>query len=151
MQVIASSLCHIQSQSLTGSLMRGTELHLLCYYHHLVAALWIACHNGTISEKQVMLLFSCQVVSNSLWPFGLQLARLPCPSPSPRLCSRSCALNRWCHPTISSSVVLFSTCLQSFTASRSFPMSQLFTSGGQGTGALVSAFALPKSIQDWFP
>ena len=76
-------------------------------------------------------------------------AQLFCPSPSPRVCPSSCPMNRWCHPTVSSSVALFSFCLQSFPASEFFPASQLFASGGQSVGA--SASALPKSIQDWFP
>ena len=82
-------------------------------------------------------------------PHGLQHARLPCPSPSPRVCSDSCPLRRWCHPTISSPVVPFSSHLQSFPASGSFLMSQLFTSGGQSIRA--SASVLPMNIQDWFP
>ena len=95
-------------------------------------------------------LFSCSVVSDSLWPYGLQHARLPCPSPFPRACSNSCPLNRWCHPTILSSVVPFSW-LQSFPASGSFLMSRLFVSGGQHIGASASASVLPMNIQDWFP
>ena len=75
--------------------------------------------------------FSCSVVSNSLQPHGLQHARLPCPSPTPGACTNSCPYSRWCHQTISSSVISFSSCLKSFPASGSFPMSQLFTSGGQ--------------------
>ena len=86
--------------------------------------------------------------SESLWPHEPQHARLPCPS-TPRACLNSCPLRRWCHPTISSSVVPFSSCLQSFPASRSFLMSQLFTSGGQSTGAPASALVLPINIQDW--
>ena len=97
------------------------------------------------------LLFSGSVVSNSLWPHGLQHARLPCPSPSPRACSNFCPLSWWCHPTILPSVVPFSSCLQSFPASGSFLMSWLFTSGGQSVGALASASVLPVNIQDWFP
>ena len=94
--------------------------------------------------------FSCSVVSNSLWPHGLQHARLPCPSPTPGACSNSCPSSRWCHPTISSSVVPFPSCLQSFPASGSFPMSQFFTSGGQSIGISASASVLPMNIQDWF-
>ena len=75
--------------------------------------------------------FSCSVMSNSLRPHGLQYAGLPCPSPAPGACSNSCPLSQWCHPTISSSVVPFSSCLQSFPASGSFQMSQFFTSDGQ--------------------
>ena len=96
-----------------------------------------------------MLLFSCQVMSNSLRPHGLQHTRLPFPSSPPGGWPSSCPLNWWCHPTISSSVVLFSFCLQSFLASGSFPGSQLFTSGSQSIGA--SASVLPMSIQVWFP
>ena len=96
-----------------------------------------------------ILLFSCSVVSSSLGPHGLQLARTPCPSPTPRVYSNSCPLSRWCHPTISSSVIPFPSCLQSFPASRSFPMSQFFASGGQSIRALASD--LPMNIQDWFP
>ena len=82
---------------------------------------------------------------------GLQHARLPCPSPSPRVHSNSCPLSRWCHPTISFSVTPFSFCLQSFPASGSFPMSQHFASGGQSIGASASASVLLMDIQDWFP
>ena len=90
-------------------------------------------------------------MSNSLWPHGLQNARLPCPSPSPGACSNSCLLNWWCHPTISSSVIPFSSCLHSFPASGSFQMSQFFTSRGQSIGVSASASVLPMNIQDWFP
>ena len=90
-------------------------------------------------------------MSGSLWPHGLQHARLPCPLPSPGACSNSCPLSWWCHPTILSSVIPFSSCHQSFPASGSFLMSQLFASGGQNTGALTSASVLPMNIQDWFP
>ena len=95
------------------------------------------------------LLFSCSVVSNSLRPHGLQHARLPCPSPSSRVCSNSSPLSQWCHPTILSSIIRFSSCLQSFPASGSFLMSQVFGSGGQSIGA--SAAVLPMNIQGWFP
>ena len=90
-------------------------------------------------------------MSNSLWPRGLQHARLPCPSLSSRVCSSSCPLSWWCHLTISSSVTPFSSCPQYFPASGSFPMSQLFTLGGQIIAASASASVLPMSIQDWFP
>ena len=91
------------------------------------------------------------VVSNSLWPHRLQHTRLLCPLPSPRACSNSCALSWWCHPNISSFVVPFSSCLQSFLASGSFPMSQHFTLSGQSIGASASASVLPTNIQGWFP
>ena len=95
--------------------------------------------------------FSHSVMPNSLQPNGLQHVRLPCPSPTPRVCSNSCPLSRWCHRTISSSVFPFSSHLQSFPASRSFPVSQCFTSGGQRIRASASASVLPMNIQDWFP
>ena len=87
----------------------------------------------------------------TLQPHGLEHARFTCPSPSPRACSNSCTLSQWRHPTISSSAPPFSSCLQSFPASGSFPVSQLFESGGQSTGASASASVLPVNIQDWFP
>ena len=95
--------------------------------------------------------FSHSVVSDSLRPRGPQHARLPCPSPAPRTYSNSCPLRDWCHPTISSSVIPFSSCLQSFPAPGSFLMSQFFASGGQSIGASVSASVLSIYIQDWFP
>ena len=95
--------------------------------------------------------FSCLVMSDSLWPRGLQHARPPCPSLTPRVYSNSCPLSWWCHPTISTSVVPFSSHLQSFPASGSFQMSQLFASGGQSIGDSASASVLPMNIQDWFP
>ena len=93
--------------------------------------------------------FSCSVVSESLWPHWLQHARLPCPSPTTGAYSNSCPSRRWCHPTISSSVADF-FCLQSFPASRSFQMSQFFTSSSQSIGASASASVLPMNVQYWF-
>ena len=95
--------------------------------------------------------FSCSVVSDSLWPRGLQHARPPRLSPTPGVYSNSCLLSRWCHPTISSFVGPFSSCLQSFSASGSFQMSQLFTSGGQSIGVSASTSVLPVNTQDWSP
>ena len=95
--------------------------------------------------------FSCLVMTNSLWPHGLQLNRPLCPSPTPRVYSNSCPLSRWCHTTISSSVFPFSSHLQSFPASGYFQMSQFFTSGGQSIGVSASASVLPMNSQDWFP
>ena len=85
-----------------------------------------------------------------LWPHGLQHARPPCPSPTPGVYSDSCPLSRWCHPTISSSVIPFSCCLQSFSALGSFPMSRLFTSNDQTLGASALVLVLPMNIQSWF-
>ena len=90
-------------------------------------------------------------MSDSLQPHGLQHARLPCPSPTPEAYSNSCPSSWRCHPTISHSAVTFSCCLQSFPASGSFQMSQLFTSGGQSIGVSASLSVLPMNIQDWFP
>ena len=87
----------------------------------------------------------------TLWPHGLQHVRPPCPSPTPRVYSNSCPLSQWCHLTISSSVVPFSSCPQSFPQSGSFPMNQFFTSGGQSIGVSASASVLPLNIQDWSP
>ena len=95
--------------------------------------------------------YSHSIMSNSLWPHGLQHPRPPCLSPTPRVYSNSCPLSWWCHPTILSSVVLFSSCLQSFPASGSFPISQFFTSAGQSIGVSASTSVLPLNIQDWFP
>ena len=100
--------------------------------------------NWRLSSNQ----FSHSVVSDSLWPHGLQHALLSCPSPTPRACSNSCPFSQWCHPTISSFVIHFASYLQSFPASWSFLMSQFFASGGQNIR--VSASVLPVKIQDWF-
>ena len=113
-----------------------------------------SCHNRNLQKLVVLgiiaprsIQFSHLVVYNSLRPHGLQHPRLPCPSPTPRACSNSCPLSRWCHPTISLSVIPFSSCLLSFPASGSFPMSQIFVSGGQSIRASASASVLPMSIQ----
>ena len=95
--------------------------------------------------------FSHSVVSSSLRPHGLRHTRPSCPPPTPRVYSNSCPLSWWCHQTISSSVVPFSSCLHSFPASGSFPVNQLFASGGQSIGVSASASVLPVNIQDWFP
>ena len=91
------------------------------------------------------------VVSNSLWPHGLQQARLSCPTATPIACSNLCPLSQWCHPTISSSIIPFSYCLQFFPLLGSFPISQFFASGGQTIGASTLASVLPMNIQDWLP
>ena len=112
-------------------------------------------HFETKNIRRLCLLFqftSFQSLSR-VWPFkthGQQHVRPPCPLPTPGACSNSCPLSQWCHPTISSSVVPFSSCLQSYLASGSFPVSQFFASGGQTIGASASASTLPMNIQDWF-
>ena len=95
--------------------------------------------------------FSSSVLSNSLQPHELQLTRPPCPSPTLGVHPNSCPLSLWCHPTISSSVVPFSSCPQSLPASGSFQMSQLFTSGDQNVAVSASTSVLPMNTQDWFP
>ena len=105
-------------------------------------------HNCThLSPVQI----SHSVMSNSLWPHELYHTRPPCPSPTPRVHLNPCSLSRWCHPTISSSIIPFSSCPQSFPASGSFPMSQLFASGGQSIGVSASTSVFPMNTQDWFP
>ena len=94
-------------------------------------------------------MFSCSVMSDSLWPHELQHPRPPCPSPTPGVYSNSCPSSRWCHPAISSSVIPFSSCPQSLPASGSFPMSQLFAWGGQSIKVSASASVLPMNTQDW--
>ena len=104
------------------------------------------------SISLILLLLCCpSVVSDSLWPHGLQHTRPPCPSPTPRVYSNSCPLSQWCQTTISSSVVPFSFCPQSFPASVSFPMNQFFASAGQSIGVSASASVLSMNIQNWFP
>ena len=107
---------------------------------------WLKRLKGIINHQ-----FSHSVMSDSLRPHGLQHARLPCPSPTPGAYSSSCPLSWWCHPTISSSVIPFSSRLQSFPTSGSFLMSQFFASGSQTIGVSASASVLPMNIQDWFP
>ena len=106
---------------------------------------------GERESSLVSLQFSRSVVSDSLWPHGLQHTRPLCPSPTPGVYSNSCPMSRWCHPTVSSSGVLFSSHLWSFPASESFPMSQFFASGGQSIRVSASASVLPINIQDWSP
>ena len=105
--------------------------------------------NGKHVEVSVQ--FSCSVVFDLLGPHGLQHMRPLCLSLTPRACSNSCPLSQWCHPTISSFVIPFSSCLQSFPTSGSFQMSQFFTWGGQNVGVSASASVPPMNIQDWFP
>ena len=144
-QRLAPSLCTAQSMAWEGSHVLttlcsrqtsspSTRPWLICLLHSIH---WNMENNCLL----LSLLFSCQVVSHCLWPHGLQHTRLPCPSPTPGAYSSSCP-SRWCHPTISSSVAPFSSCLQSFPASRSFPMSRLFSSGGHSIGASALASVL---------
>ena len=115
---------------------------------HLFASVHTAFSNW---GNQVPVQFSRSVVSNSWQPHEPQHARPPCPSPTPVVYPNPCPLSQWCHPTISSSVIPFSSCPQSLPASESFPMSQLFTWGGQSTGVSAPASVLPVNTQDWSP
>ena len=105
----------------------------------------------SLSLFKISVQFSHSVMSDALQPHEPQHARPPCPSPTPRVYPNSCPLSPWCHPTISSSVVPFSSCPQSFPASGSFPMSQLFASSGQSIGVSASTSVLPMNTQDWSP
>ena len=116
-----------------------------CPMHPFLLAVLKLC--PSVSSVQ----FSRSVMSDSLWPHGLQYPRPPCLLPTPGVYPNSCPLSRWCHPTISSSVVPFSSCLQSFPAAGSFQMSQLFTSGGQSIGVSALTSVLPVDTQDWSP
>ena len=128
---------------------------IIFLFLHLTSLVTITAYTLTIASAMLnyllLLFFRHPVMSDSLQPRGLQLARPPCSSPSPGVCPSSCPLHQWCHPAISSSDTLFSFCPQSFPASGSFSLSCFFTSGGQNTGASVSVSVLPVSIQGWFP
>ena len=105
----------------------------------------------TLESTSLLVQFSHSVMSDSFWPHGLQQARPPYPSPTPGAYTNSCPLSWWCHPTTSSSLIPFSSCLQSFPSSGSFQMSQFFTSGGQNIGVSDSTSVLTMNTQDWFP
>ena len=135
-----------------------TDLFIIMWYPSLSMIVFLALkcapsetNIATLSFDYCSVLFNHSSGSNSLQPHGLQHTRPPCPSPTPRAYSNSCPLSWWCHPTISSSVIPFSSCPQSFPASGSFQMSQLFTSGGQNIGVSASTSVLPVNTQDWFP
>ena len=121
------------------------------WYTVLVFSFWLTPCYIICSSFIYFIQFSHSVMTDSLWPHELQHARPPCPSPTPRAYSNLCPLSGWCHPTISSSDVPFSSHLQTFPASGSFPMSHFFASGGQRIGLSASTSVLPVNIQDWFP
>ena len=118
-------------------------------WHRLLGP--ISSAGNSLDQRLLLLLFSYSVMSESLWPHGLHHNSLPRPSQSPRVFLDSCPLSQWSHPTISSSVIPFSFCIQTLPASGSFPMSQFFTSSGQNIGASASASVLRVNIQGWFP
>ena len=135
-----------------------TDLFIIMWYPSLSMIVFLALkcapsetNIATLSFDYCSVPFNHSSGSNSLQPHGLQHTRPPCPSPTPRAYSNSCPLSWWCHSTISSSVIPFSSCPQSFPASGSFQMSQLFTSGGQNIGVSASTSVLPVNTQDWFP
>ena len=129
--------------------LRKRCLHKLWYITYTMKYYSAIKRNEFDSVLVRWLLFSCSILSDSLWPHGLQHTRLPCSSSSPRACSNSCQLSQWCHPTILPSVAHF--CLQSFPASGFFPMSWFSASGGQIIGASASASVLLMNIQHCFP
>ena len=132
------------------SILKSRDITLPTKFHLIKAMVFpvvmYGCESWTIKKA---IQFSCSVLSDSFWPHEPQHARLPCPSPTPRVYPKSCLLSQWCHPTISSAVVPFSSCPQSFPASGSLLMSWLFTSGGENIGVSVSTSVLPMSNQDW--
>ena len=121
----------------------------MIFFMFMVWVLLLLFQNESLNLSSV--LFSHAVVSDSLQPHGLQHTRPPCPLPTPRVYSNSCPLNQWCHPTTSSSVIPFSSRLQSFRTSGSFQMSQFFGWSGQSIGVSASTSILPMNNQDWFP
>ena len=138
-----SCFSHIRRSVTSCTIARQAPLSMGLYHHEY----W----NGLPFMFEVSVQFSCSVVPYYLQPQGLQHARPPCLSPTPGVYSNSCPLSWWCHPTISSSVVPFSPCLQSFPASRSFQMHQFFPSGGQSVEVSASISVLPMNTQDWSP
>ena len=126
-------------------------MYVFVYVFFVLESSIFSMYSTSLNIYVLLLLFSHLVVFNSLWPHGLQHSRLPCPFPSATACSNSSPLSQWCPPTISSSVIPFSSCLQSVAASGSFQMSQLFTSDGQRIGASASTSVPLMNIQDWFP
>ena len=139
----------------SGKEFKGSPMH----YANLLEWQFLKSNHGKKSKKPKIFVlfqfssvhFSRSVMYNSLWPHESQHAMPPCPSTTPRVYPNPCPLSRWCRPAISSSVVPFSTCPQSFPASESFPMSQLFAWGGQSIGASALASFLPKNTQGWSP
>ena len=136
--LLVCSVCGMFGSVPSRSLLHLSRNHLLLNFA-----------NPKILSSSVQ--FSCSVVSDSLLPHESQHARPPCPSPTPGVCSNSCPSSQWCHPAISSSLLPFSSCPQSLPASGSFPMSQLFTWGGQSIGVSASASVHPMNTQDWSP
>ena len=133
-------------------MLKGSRIHdpRLCQVGLWIILSWRLSRSSWL-KKNFSVHFSRSIVSNSLWPHGLQHARLSSPSPTPGTYLNSCPLSRWWHPTISFSIIPFSSCLQSFLQSGYFPISQFFLSGVQNIGGSASASVLPVNIQDLFP
>ena len=154
-EIVKKNFCASHSHTqLLNTQGRGSQWVLITIYFVLVEVLvtfkFCNCFDiFIIQNKYVSVQFIHSFMSSSLWPHGLQHSRLPCPSPTPRAYSNSCPSSRWCHPTISSSVVPFSSCPQYFSASEFFPMSQFFVSSDQSIGVSASPSVLPMNIQDW--
>ena len=145
--IASSSLLHHSPLASSLNKLQGISSLALTYLLSLPRIRSIMSEVTQFSSVQS----SRSVMSDSLWPHESQHARPPCPSPMPGVYPNSCPSSWWCHPAISSSVIPFSSCLQSLPASESFPMSQLFASGGQSIGVSVSASVLPMNTQDWSP
>ena len=157
---IFSCVCWPSACLLWKKYVFGSSTHFFIGLFFWYWAAWTACVFWRLILCQLLHLqffvslevqFSCSVVSDSLLPHELQHARPPCPSPTAGVHPNPCPLSRWCQPTISSSVAPFSSCPQSFPASGSFPMSQVFASGGQSIGVSASTSVLPMNTQDWSP
>ena len=146
-RVFSNTTVQKHHRTLQNSLMNSSSFPRVSLGSSMYRIMSSASSDSFISFLVCVL--SCSVVSDSLQTHGLQQARFPCPSPTARVYSNSCPLNQWCYLTLLTSVVPFSSCFQSFSASGSFPMSHFFASGGQSIGA--SASFLPMNIQDWFP
>ena len=134
--------------------MEGKQKHIMKKISNVPTGVSVAFIQRSYADSQrsfSSIQFSHSVVSDSLWPHESQHTRPPCPSPTPGIYPNSRPLSWWCHPTISSSVVPFSSCLHSFPTSGSFQMSQLFASGGQSNGVSASTSILPMNTQGWFP
>ena len=147
--MIISRSIHVAADAIISSFYDRGIFHCTLYYILFIRSSvsgHLDCFDAFSSVQ-----FSHSVMSDSFLPHELQHTRPPCPSPASEVYTNSCPLSQWCHPTISSSVVPFSSCLQSFPASGSFQISQFFTLGGQSIGVSGSASVLPLNIQDWFP
>ena len=159
LRMLSCSLSHARKLAVWSLYWRTVEsdtleskIWYLCLVRMCASARMLPNSNNNQTDQDFGLVqFSHSIMSDSLWLRGLQHARLPCPSPNPGAYSNSCASSQWYHPTISSSVIPFSSHLQSFPASGLFAMSQFFASGGHSIGVSASASVLPMNIQDWFP